>query len=226
MQGRANLFTVDGEKLGACDFRGQCTLDRLDGSEVTFVQLYSDSYYTILPSVTVLVLETCKLKETIGAFEIGELQKVIAELLQPNRRLPQIAVEPPEWDVAAHQAYEEDDDIRIRLVSKLCPEAIQVHPGCVPDIDNVLVGSRIGIASIGLEQWIMLQPKESLVFLVWEIGYESTVNDLGTLYLTQGKLDAAEVMYARALAGYEKALGHHHTLTLQAVYNRGVLYRN
>lgn len=166
MPGRANMFTVDGEKLGACDFRGQCTLDRLDGSEITFVQLYSDSYYTILPSVTVLVLETCKLKETIGAFDIGELQKVIAELLQPNRRLPQIAVEPPEWDVAAHQAYEEDDDIRIRLVSKLCPEAIQVHPGCVPDIDNVLVGSRIGIASIGLEQWIMLQPKESLVFLV------------------------------------------------------------
>ena len=34
-----------------------------------------------------------------------------------------------------------------------------------------------------------------------------TVNNLGTLYADQGKLDHAEKMYQRALQGYEKALG-------------------
>jgi tetratricopeptide (TPR) repeat protein len=34
-----------------------------------------------------------------------------------------------------------------------------------------------------------------------------TVNNLGTLYTSQGKLDDAEKMYQRALQGYEKALG-------------------
>ncbi|KAI9854868.1 MAG: hypothetical protein M1813_000644, partial [Trichoglossum hirsutum] len=34
-----------------------------------------------------------------------------------------------------------------------------------------------------------------------------TVNNLGLLYMDQGKLDEAEKMYQRALQGYEKALG-------------------
>src|SRR5438045_5856521 len=34
-----------------------------------------------------------------------------------------------------------------------------------------------------------------------------TVNNLGNLYKSQGKLDEAEKMYQRALQGYEKALG-------------------
>jgi tetratricopeptide (TPR) repeat protein len=38
----------------------------------------------------------------------------------------------------------------------------------------------------------------------------STVNNLGLLYVAQGKLDEAEEMYQRALAGYEKALGSDH----------------
>lgn len=35
----------------------------------------------------------------------------------------------------------------------------------------------------------------------------STVNSLGVLYKSQGKLAEAEVMYTRALQGYEDALG-------------------
>ncbi|KAN0086424.1 hypothetical protein V8E54_000112 [Elaphomyces granulatus] len=35
----------------------------------------------------------------------------------------------------------------------------------------------------------------------------STVNNLGLLYKSQGKLDEAEKMYRRALQGYEKAFG-------------------
>ncbi|CAG8884732.1 unnamed protein product, partial [Penicillium egyptiacum] len=40
----------------------------------------------------------------------------------------------------------------------------------------------------------------------------------------QGKLDEAEQIYIRALAGYEKALGPNHTSTLRTVDNLGVLY--
>src|SRR5947199_3589480 len=51
-----------------------------------------------------------------------------------------------------------------------------------------------------------------------------TVNNLGILYVNQGKLAEAEQMYQRALAGKEKALGPDHTSTLDTVNNLGVLY--
>ncbi|RYO74329.1 hypothetical protein DL764_010854 [Monosporascus ibericus] len=52
-----------------------------------------------------------------------------------------------------------------------------------------------------------------------------TVNNLGLLYLDQGKLGEAEKMYQRALQGYEKALGPEHTSTLTTVNNLGNLYK-
>jgi tetratricopeptide (TPR) repeat protein len=53
-----------------------------------------------------------------------------------------------------------------------------------------------------------------------------TVNDLGNLYKSQGKLDVAEKMYERALRGFEKALGLDHTSTLETVNNLGRLYKD
>ncbi|KAF2724735.1 TPR-like protein [Polychaeton citri CBS 116435] len=47
---------------------------------------------------------------------------------------------------------------------------------------------------------------------------------LADLYHAQGKLAEAEVMYMRALRGYEKALGADHTSTLHTVHNLGNLY--
>jgi len=41
----------------------------------------------------------------------------------------------------------------------------------------------------------------------------NTVNNLGSLYTSQGKLAEAESMYKRALAGYEKALGAENIMT-------------
>jgi tetratricopeptide (TPR) repeat protein len=52
-----------------------------------------------------------------------------------------------------------------------------------------------------------------------------TINNLGMLYATQGKMAEAEEMYARALRGYEKALGVEHTSTLRMVNNLGLLYK-
>jgi tetratricopeptide (TPR) repeat protein len=52
------------------------------------------------------------------------------------------------------------------------------------------------------------------------------VHNLGDLYAAQGKLDKAEEMYERALAGKEKALGRYHTSTLDTVNNLGSLYKN
>ncbi|KAJ5738113.1 hypothetical protein N7493_001268 [Penicillium malachiteum] len=50
------------------------------------------------------------------------------------------------------------------------------------------------------------------------------LNSLGLLYSDQGKLQEAEEMFRRALAGREKALGPHHTSTLHTVNNLGNLY--
>jgi tetratricopeptide (TPR) repeat protein len=52
----------------------------------------------------------------------------------------------------------------------------------------------------------------------------TTVNNLGNLYVNQGKLVEAEQMYQRALQGYEKELEPEHTSTLNTVNNLGVLY--
>ena len=51
----------------------------------------------------------------------------------------------------------------------------------------------------------------------------STVNNLGTLYVTKASWIEAEKMYRRALAGKEKALGPDHTSTLNTVNNLGSL---
>jgi Tetratricopeptide repeat len=50
------------------------------------------------------------------------------------------------------------------------------------------------------------------------------VNNLGTLYNTQGKLAKAEQMYLQVLKDYEKMLGREHTSTLAIVNNLGALY--
>ncbi|SLM38835.1 kinesin light chain 1 [Lasallia pustulata] len=53
-----------------------------------------------------------------------------------------------------------------------------------------------------------------------------TVNNLGALYMVQGKMAEAEAMYRRALEGKEKAWGPEHTSTLDTVNNLGNIYAN
>ncbi len=52
----------------------------------------------------------------------------------------------------------------------------------------------------------------------------NTVNNLGILYVCQGKMTEAEAMYQRALEGKEKMWGPEHALTLDTVNNLGNLY--
>jgi tetratricopeptide (TPR) repeat protein len=49
---------------------------------------------------------------------------------------------------------------------------------------------------------------------------------LGNIYRSQGKLDEAEMMYQRALQGFEKAWGPDHVTTLDTVNNLGLLYKS
>ncbi|KAM5349990.1 hypothetical protein ACJ41O_006495 [Fusarium nematophilum] len=61
----------------------------------------------------------------------------------------------------------------------------------------------------------------------WYIGDElvmGSLHMLGLLYSDRGKFKEAEEMYERALEGYEKALGPHHTSTLDTVNNLGNLF--
>lgn len=57
------------------------------------------------------------------------------------------------------------------------------------------------------------------------VEYFNAVHVFGYLYANQGKLDAAEKMYVRALEAKEKALGVDHTSTLDTVNNLGNLYK-
>ena len=50
------------------------------------------------------------------------------------------------------------------------------------------------------------------------------VNNLGNLYVGQGKLDMAAEMYMPALYGKEEALRAMHTSTLQTINNLSLLY--
>jgi len=52
------------------------------------------------------------------------------------------------------------------------------------------------------------------------------VQNLGLLYYSCGKLDEAETMLKRTLAGYEKALEPEHLDTLRVVQNLGLLYHS
>jgi tetratricopeptide (TPR) repeat protein len=52
------------------------------------------------------------------------------------------------------------------------------------------------------------------------------INNLGNLYLDQGKLAEAEKMYERALRGNKEALGPKHMSTLITVNNLGSLYKS
>ena len=52
-----------------------------------------------------------------------------------------------------------------------------------------------------------------------------TLNNLGSLYVDQGRLVEAEKMYQRALVGCEEALGPEHASTLLIVDNLGTLHR-
>ncbi|EUC26673.1 hypothetical protein COCCADRAFT_69829, partial [Bipolaris zeicola 26-R-13] len=50
------------------------------------------------------------------------------------------------------------------------------------------------------------------------------INNLGILYVEQGKLVEAERIYKQALRGYEEKLGPSHYSTLGTVNNLGLLY--
>lgn len=52
----------------------------------------------------------------------------------------------------------------------------------------------------------------------------ATVNNLGNLYASQGKIKEAEDLYQRALQGYEKALGPNHKSTIYTVNILGIFY--
>jgi len=88
------------------------------------------------------------------------------------------------------------------------------------------------LASIGHSDYKTRQEGQAHLDTIWR-GVESyKLGDhilegcitFGNFYRDQGRLEDAEMMYKRALAGYEKALGSDHTSTLDTVTNLGVLY--
>jgi tetratricopeptide (TPR) repeat protein len=56
-------------------------------------------------------------------------------------------------------------------------------------------------------------------------GIEWALENIGRLYMNQGKLGEAEDIYQRALRGQEKALGPNHTSILSTIHDFGNLYK-
>ncbi|KAH7006417.1 hypothetical protein EDB82DRAFT_573172 [Fusarium venenatum] len=54
--------------------------------------------------------------------------------------------------------------------------------------------------------------------------YVDQVNQLGGLYIRQGRLNEAEIMCQRALQGKEKAFGPYHQSMVNTLYNLGLIY--
>jgi hypothetical protein len=161
MPGQADLSTTDDQRLGSSDFRGQCSLDEVNGSEVTFMQLYAGADRNReYPYVTVLMLRTCKLQDSLSKINEPEFRDHILSLAKPSRRLPQTATEPPLSDTAGHETFKKS------LVQAGCPEILQINDTELPNTTDILVGARIGIAYISHKQWMKMQPQDTLVFLI------------------------------------------------------------
>ena len=173
--GQADLFTTEGQDLGPCDFRGQTTLDKLDGSEVTLMQLYARQNKGKPGSACVLVLKACRWLDRVTAASDYEPQKhcleghtndstayevlrdAIPDMLDPAKFIPQLAIEPP--NPSTHKTFQES------LSTTGCPEALIIGEDNVPEPEDVLYATRLGIAYVKVEQWIDMKPKSSLVFL-------------------------------------------------------------
>jgi tetratricopeptide (TPR) repeat protein len=84
---------------------------------------------------------------------------------------------------------------------------------------------------LGVEQRLVGHANQCQEYLVRRLAGQdddvvmlNAIHRLGDLYVDQAKLDEAEEMYLRALAGSEKAFGRDHTSTLSTVNNLGLLY--
>ncbi|KAI9039190.1 uncharacterized protein KD926_009824 [Aspergillus affinis] len=85
--------------------------------------------------------------------------------------------------------------------------------------DGILEGEAAGIDPfMDLTQECVRTPSKGCDVSV------ASVHNVGLLYYKQRKLDKAEEMYQRALAGSREALGPDHMSTLETVYNLGLLY--
>ena len=73
-----------------------------------------------------------------------------------------------------------------------------------------------------LVQQSMQKTMNNEINLQWQ---NNAYHELADLYSDQKRMKEAEDMYLRALAGYEKAWGAEHTLTLNTRYKVAVIYQ-
>ncbi|KAJ5536372.1 hypothetical protein N7513_009558 [Penicillium frequentans] len=89
-----------------------------------------------------------------------------------------------------------------------------------------LYGNALQAALLGNQEKVLQMLLDQGACVHTESEALDTFYKLGAFYSEQEKLDEAEQMYQRALAGYEKALGREHTSTLNTVTSFGNLYKD
>ena len=112
--------------------------------------------------------------------------------------------------------------LRVRLEKSLQPAFLT----------TVISHLELYVDSIDDSDYTTWQEAQSHIDTIWRDVESVTVGDhfwgacmtFGKFYADQGRLEDAEMMYNRALAGYEKAWGPEHTSTLGTVNNLGNLY--
>lgn len=160
MPGQADLSTIDGQYLGPCDFRGQSSLNQLHRTEVTFMQIYAAHSKNKPTHVAALVLRSCRLLDSLQDVPGAHVQDVVTNLVQPQNKLTQIAIEPPLSSSATNSSFSQS------LLHEGCPEALQNKADSKLDPKTILVASRLGIAFINYKQWTQLQSRDSILFLI------------------------------------------------------------
>ena len=185
-------------------------LARFDNRDIWFELIKGSSHYSNLP---------VWLERTISsriAFKIGAKVLIGFSLLEIKEQEGGYGMHPVVQDWCIHLASTDKAVNSIQL-----NELALVSVGCTVPSTSVRNYSELQQRLIPHANYVRDRDCPGDDNAVWE-----AFHGLGDLYSDQGKLQEAEEMYERALAGKEKALGLDHMSTLDTVNNLGNLYKD
>ncbi|KAH1419519.1 hypothetical protein KXX32_008710, partial [Aspergillus fumigatus] len=183
-------------------------LARFDNRDIWFELIKSSCHSQNLP----IWLE--RTISSVMAFKIGVKALIGFSLLEAKEQEGGYSMHPVVQDWCSHLASAD-----ITLNSTQLNELALVSVGYTVPSAGVRNYSKLQQRLIPHADYVRSRDCPGYDIAVW-----GAFDGLGDLYFGQGKLQEAEEMYQRALAGKEEALGPDHTSTLNTVHNLGTLY--
>jgi tetratricopeptide (TPR) repeat protein len=183
-------------------------LARFDNRDIWFELIQSSCHSQNLP----IWLE--RIISSVIAFKIGVKALIGFSLLEAKEQEGGYSMHPVVQDWCSHLSSAD-----ITLNSTQLNELALVSVGYTVPSARVRNYSKLQQRLIPHADYVRSRDCPGYDIAVW-----GAFHGLGDLYFGQGKLQEAEEMYQRALAGKEKALSPDHTSTLDTVNNLGNLY--